>query len=82
VAGEVPHEFEKSIRCKHTPDLADSTRMRKSSIAVNGANRGFILVAVLWLAGLIAALATGFMLKVRIEALTAANVNQNAQEIR
>jgi general secretion pathway protein K len=53
--------------------------MRKSSIAVNGANRGFILVAVLWLAGLIAALATGFMLTVRIEALTAANVNQNAQ---
>jgi general secretion pathway protein K len=53
--------------------------MHKSPSSIHRSDRGFILVAVLWLAGLIAALATGFMLKVRIEALTTANVNQNAQ---
>lgn len=37
-----------------------------------------MLVAALWLAGLIAAMASGFMIKVRIDALTASNVSQNA----
>ena len=38
--------------------------------------RGFVLVAVIWLAGLIAVMTTSFIAKVRIDALMAANVIQ------
>lgn len=41
--------------------------------------RGFVLVAVIWLAGLIAALTTGFAVKVRVDALTASNIVRNTQ---
>jgi type II secretory pathway component PulK len=41
--------------------------------------RGFVLVAVIWLAGLIAALTTGFVVKVRVDALTASNIVRNTQ---
>ncbi len=43
-----------------------------------GSNTGFVLVSVIWLTGLIAATASGFMIKVRVDDLTTANVNQNA----
>jgi general secretion pathway protein K len=42
----------------------------------NDRQRGFVLVAVIWLAGLIAVMATGFIAKVRIDALLAANAIQ------
>jgi general secretion pathway protein K len=41
--------------------------------------KGFVLVAVIWLAGLIAAVATGFALTTRIEIQAAANATQNAK---
>jgi type II secretory pathway component PulK len=41
--------------------------------------RGFVLVAVIWLAGLIAAITTGFAVKVRVDALTASNIVRNTQ---
>ncbi len=41
--------------------------------------RGFVLVAVIWLAGLIAAITTGFVVKVRVDALTASNIVRNTQ---
>jgi type II secretory pathway component PulK len=40
---------------------------------------GFVLVAVIWLAGLIAVMATGFAAKVRIETLAAASAMQSLQ---
>ncbi len=40
---------------------------------------GFVLIAVIWLAGLIAAAATGLALKVRVDTLATANVIHNSQ---
>ncbi len=45
----------------------------------NDRNQGFVLVAVIWLAATIAAMATGFAVKVRIDTLTASNLVHNTQ---
>jgi general secretion pathway protein K len=50
-----------------------------NDVTLEQRQHGFVLVAVIWLAGLIAAITTGFAVKVRIDAMTASNIVHNTQ---
>lgn len=57
----------------------DRVEFKPARSATSSRQSGFIIVAVIWLAGLIAALAANFAIKVRIDALSSAHALRNAQ---
>jgi general secretion pathway protein K len=69
LSGRILPQASASLGCSCERDYCERMQRQK----------GFILVAVIWLAGMVAAMAAGFAIKVRIETLSAANLSANTQ---
>jgi hypothetical protein len=65
--------------CGCPPEFAAPSPIMKATPTNNRRTHGFALVMVIWLFGLIAAIITGFLLKVRVENLIAGNLASGAR---